>query len=64
MYVVAWAGTALFGMGASFPERLLILAGIGGASLAAYLGAAYLLRVEELRSALVLLRRRKAGAEN
>ncbi len=64
MYVVAWAGTALFGVGASFPERLLILAGIGGASLAAYLGAAYLLRVEELRSALVLLRRRKAGAEN
>lgn len=63
MYAVARTGTALFGVGASFPERLLILAGVGGASLAAYLGAAYLLRAEELRSALALLRRRTAGAE-
>jgi len=58
MYAVAWAGTALFGVGANFPERLLVLAGIGGASLATYLGVAYLLRVDELRSVVVLLRRR------
>ncbi len=64
MYAVAWGGTTLFGEVSGNPERLLVLACVGGASLAAYLGAAYLLRVEELRSAVALIQRRRAkGAE-
>jgi len=61
MYTVARIGTSLLGMGSDFAERLLILVTVGGASLAAYLGVAFLLRTEELQSALALLRRRSAG---
>ena len=58
MYAVAWAGTALLGTGSGPLDRTLILAVVGGASLAAYLGAAYVLKAEELSSAVALLRRR------
>jgi putative peptidoglycan lipid II flippase len=60
MYAVAWGGTVLLGTGASAPGRLLILAVVGGTSLAAYLAVAYALKTEELKSAVALLRRRPA----
>jgi len=41
-------------------ERALILAVVGGASLVAYLGAAYALGAEEMKSVVALLRRRVA----
>jgi len=50
MYAVATAGTALLGEGTDFAERSLVLLTAGGASLAAYLGAAFVLRAEELKS--------------
>jgi putative peptidoglycan lipid II flippase len=60
MYAVAWGATALLGgMGPGTLGRLLILAVAGGVSLAAYLGVALLLKVEELRPAVALLRRRR-----
>jgi putative peptidoglycan lipid II flippase len=58
MYAVALAGTALLGTGSGFLDRTLILAVVGSVSLAAYLGAAYLLGAEELKSVIALLRRR------
>jgi putative peptidoglycan lipid II flippase len=63
MYAVAWGGTALLGIGSGFMERAIILAIVGSASLAVYLGAAFLLGAEELKSAVALLRRRVAEAE-
>lgn len=61
MYAVARAGTVLLGVGSDFVERLLILATVGGVSLAVYLGVAFLLGTEELNSAVALLRRRSEG---
>jgi putative peptidoglycan lipid II flippase len=58
MYTVTRGGTALLGVGSGALERVLILAFVGGASLAAYLGVALLLRMEEVSSALALLRPR------
>jgi hypothetical protein len=60
MYAVALAGTSLLGTGADFAGRLLVLLAVGGASLAAYLGVAFALRTEELKSVAGLLRRRGA----
>jgi putative peptidoglycan lipid II flippase len=62
MYAVAWGGTAILGVGSGGLERIFILAVVGGGSLAAYLGVAFLLRTEELKPAVALLRRRLAGA--
>jgi putative peptidoglycan lipid II flippase len=62
MYVVAGAGTLLLGTGSDFTGRLFVLVTVGGASLAVYVGVAYLLRAEELESALSLLRRRAGKA--
>jgi putative peptidoglycan lipid II flippase len=61
MYAVARLGTSLVGMGADFAERLLVLATVGGASLAVYIAVAFVLRTEELESAFALLRRRSTG---
>ncbi len=61
MYAVARAGVALFGTGSGFFEQAVIVVVVGGASLATYVGAAFLLRVEELRFAAALLRRRRAS---
>jgi hypothetical protein len=69
MYGVARPGIYFTGTGASALERAGILAGVGGLSLAAYLGVAFLLRAEELRPLAALLRRpapakrRSAGRE-
>jgi len=41
-------------------ERAVILAIVGSASLVAYLGVAFLLEAEELKSAVALFRRRVA----
>jgi putative peptidoglycan lipid II flippase len=60
MYVVARTGTLLLGAGSDLTERLFILVTSGGASLAVYIGVAFLLRTEELESAFILLRRRSA----
>jgi putative peptidoglycan lipid II flippase len=61
MYVVARGGTALLGPGSDTPGRALIVAVVGAASLAAYLGVAYALKTEELESAVALLWRRRAA---
>jgi putative peptidoglycan lipid II flippase len=60
MYAAAWGGMAILGTGSGLPERAAILAVVGGASLTVYLGVAFLLEVEELKSAVALLRRRVA----
>ena len=60
MYAVAAIGTTLVGVGSTFAERLLVLFAVGGVSLAVYLGVAFLLGTEELRSVLTLVRRRSA----
>jgi putative peptidoglycan lipid II flippase len=64
MYAVAWAGTMLLGTGSSFLERAVVLAVVGGASLAAYTSVAFLLGAEELKSVIALLRRRVGTAED
>jgi putative peptidoglycan lipid II flippase len=58
MYAVGWGGVALLGVGSDIFGRILVIAVVGGASLAAYLGVALLLRAEELKPAAALLRRR------
>jgi hypothetical protein len=58
MYAVALGGTALLGTGSGLLERAIILLIVGIASLAAYLGAAFLLKAEELKAAAALLRRK------
>jgi putative peptidoglycan lipid II flippase len=63
MYVVAWGGTVLLGGGSGLLERAVILAVIGSASLVAYLGMTFLLKAEELKPAVALLRRRVTEAE-
>lgn len=65
MYAVAEVGLLLLGEGASVFERITVLALVGGLSVAAYLAAAYLLKIEELRSAVSLLKRRSVeGAKH
>ena len=58
MYAVAWGGVALLGVGSDVFGRILVIAVVGGASLAAYLGVALLLKADELKPAAGLLRRR------
>jgi putative peptidoglycan lipid II flippase len=60
MYAVAVTGTALLGVGSNFMDRLITIVAVGGASLAVYLGVAYLLGTEELKAVLTLVRRRSA----
>ena len=63
MYAVARVGLSLTGVGSGLSDRMAILASVGGASLAAYLGVTALLKTEELRSAVALLRPRAAKGE-
>jgi putative peptidoglycan lipid II flippase len=63
MYAVARVGLSLTGVGSGLTDRMAILASVGGASLAAYLGVTALLKTEELRSAVALLRPRAAKGE-
>jgi putative peptidoglycan lipid II flippase len=58
MYAVAWGGTAILGVGSGTVERIVVLIVVGAASLAAYLAVALLLKVEELKPAVAVLRRR------
>ena len=58
MYAVALTGTFLLGEGSDFAGRLVVFLVVGGASLAAYLAAAYLLRTKELKSVIELFKRR------
>ncbi len=58
MYAVAWGGTALLGTGSGALDRAVILAVVGGTSLAAYLAVAYALKAEELSPAVALFKRR------
>jgi putative peptidoglycan lipid II flippase len=58
MYAVARGGVALLGVGSDIFGRILVVVVVGGASLAAYLGVALLLKAEELKPAATLLRRR------
>jgi len=60
MYAAARAGTALLGVGSETLGRAAILGLGGGASLVVYLGAAFLLRAEELGALAALLRQRNA----
>ena len=60
MYAVALAGTSLLGTGSGLAGRLLVILTVGGASLAAYLGVAFVLRAEELKSVFGLFGRRGA----
>lgn len=50
MYAAARTGLFLFGGGPGFADRVLVVSLIGGASLAVYLGIAFLLRAEELEA--------------
>jgi putative peptidoglycan lipid II flippase len=63
MYAVALAATMLLGTGSGFLGRLIIIFIAGSVSLAAYAGAAFVLRVEELKSVTVLLRHRTVRKE-
>jgi peptidoglycan biosynthesis protein MviN/MurJ (putative lipid II flippase) len=59
MYAVAWGGVMLLGNGGTgLLDRALILTGVGGTSLLVYLGVAYLLGAEELKSVVALIRKR------
>jgi putative peptidoglycan lipid II flippase len=64
MYGVAWIGTILLGVGTNSLDRVIILTVVGSASLAAYLGVAFLLGAEELKSVVALFRRRIGAAED
>lgn len=61
MYGVARLGLAAFGTGTNLLERVLLIGGLGGVSTAAYLGAAALLRVRELRDGVSFIRNRRGG---
>lgn len=63
MYVVARGGTALLGTGSEPLGQALVILVVGGASVAAYLGVAFVLRAEELRAAIDLARRRPRPTE-
>ncbi len=61
MYAVAWIGIAFLGSGAEAVERAVIIAIVGGTSMAAYLGAAFLLKAEEVEWAATRVRKRLRG---
>ena len=62
MYAVAWAGASILGTGAGALGRVGIIAAVGGTSLAAYLGTAFLLKAEEITWAATLLKKRVGKA--
>jgi putative peptidoglycan lipid II flippase len=61
MYAVARVGIWLIGAGPGLADSAVVLVFVGGAALAAYVGAALLLKTEELSSATSLLRGRLIG---
>jgi len=58
MYAIASFGVSLTGSGTNALNRAMITAVVGGVSVAGYLGISVLLKTEELKSAVSLLRRR------
>ncbi|MEJ7872143.1 MAG: murein biosynthesis integral membrane protein MurJ [Rubrobacteraceae bacterium] len=64
MYAAAWTGTMLLGVGSNLLDRVIILTLVGSASLAVYIGVAFLLGAEELKSVVALFRRRIGKAED
>jgi putative peptidoglycan lipid II flippase len=60
MYAVAKGGLILTGAGSGTLDRTVVLALVGGGALAAYLGVAFVLRAEEMGSAISSLRQRNA----
>lgn len=58
MYAAARVGLFFTGAGSNLLGRSIILAAVGGASVVVYLGVAILLKTEELKSAVSLVRRR------
>ena len=64
MYAVARLGVYLAGNGSTLTGRALILTSVGGASLAAYLAVVFLLRAEELRSVVYLVRGRRRPSDS
>ena len=61
MYAAASAGTYLLGTGSDFAGRLLVILAVGTVSLAIYLGAAFFLKTEELKSVVALFKRRRVA---
>ncbi len=59
MYATARFGVFLLGPGSGTPGRAFVLLVAGGSSLAVYLAAASLLGIEELRSVVSSLKRRR-----
>lgn len=64
MYAIAQGVLLLTGTGTGAVERIIVLLVSGGASVAAYLAAAFALKTEELRSAGALIRRRSVSEAN
>ena len=63
MYIAARFSLYLVGTGTSAPGRILVVTLVGSVSLASYLGASLLLRVEEVRSVGSLLKTRRIGPD-
>ncbi len=63
MYTVARVGISFTGTGSSGLGRAVVLVGAGGASFASYIAAAFLLRTEEIRSAVSLFKSGRPGGE-
>ncbi|CAN5826069.1 murein biosynthesis integral membrane protein MurJ [soil metagenome] len=61
MYAVASVGLTLTGPGSSFIGRTLVVGAVGGAAIASYVGIAFLLGAEELRSIISALSRQRAN---
>ena len=58
MYGVARFGTVLLGTGTGALGQAIVILIVGGVSVAAYIGVAFLLRAEELQAAVDLIKRR------
>ena len=63
MYAVAAAAVSVTGNGDNILERALIVALVGGLSVAVYVGLSLVLQAEELWSAIRLIRRREVPSK-
>lgn len=64
MYLTARIGLSFLGTGSETLGRAAVIAVAGGVSLAVYLTVASLLGIEELRSVVWLLKRRRFSKQN
>ncbi len=58
MYAAARIGVSITGEGENVLDRVAILAGIGGVAVIVYLGVSLALKTDELKSAILLIRKR------